>query len=85
MNINLHIERLILDGLSIGHGQGSFVKEALESKLGRLLATSGLNPDFQTGGAVSSVKVDGIETANVSNPTALGHQIAQAVYGGIGK
>ena len=30
MNIDLHIERLILDGLPIEHNQGSLVKSAVE-------------------------------------------------------
>jgi hypothetical protein len=38
MNINLHIERLMLDGLSIGSGEAALVQTAVEAELGRLLA-----------------------------------------------
>jgi hypothetical protein len=85
MNINLHIERLVLDGLPVGSDQGVFVKSAVEAELSRLLATDGLNPDFQSGGAVPSVKADGVRMTNDSHPADLGRQIAQSVYGGIGK
>ena len=85
MKINLHIERLILDGLPIAHHQGSIVKVAVEAELTCLLAANGLNPDFQSGGAVPSVKADGIQMTNDSRPADLGNQIAKAVYGGIGK
>ena len=84
MNINLHIERLILDGLPIGHSQGSFVKAAVEAELSRLLSANGLNSDFQSGGAMPSVEADGIQIARDGSPTDLGHEIARAVYGGIG-
>ena len=39
MNINLHIERLMLDGLSIASGEAALVQMAVEAELGRLLAT----------------------------------------------
>jgi hypothetical protein len=85
MNINLHIERLILDGLPIGHGQGKFVKAAVEMELSSLLAEDGLNQDILSEGAVPSVKAGGIQLKNDGSPAALGRQIAQAVYGEIGK
>ncbi len=85
MNISLHIERLVLDGLPIGKGQGTFIKAAVEAELRRMLGANGLNPDFQSGGAVPSVKAEGIQLKNDSSPAHFGRQIAQAVYGGIGK
>jgi hypothetical protein len=38
MNINLHIERLMLDGLSVASGEAALVQTAVEAELGRLLA-----------------------------------------------
>jgi hypothetical protein len=38
MNINLHIERLVLDGLAVGNGEAALVQTAVEVELGRLLA-----------------------------------------------
>jgi hypothetical protein len=40
MNINLHIERLVLDGLAVGSGEAALVQTAVESELGRLLTSS---------------------------------------------
>ena len=85
MNINLHIERLVLDGLPVNHGENAFVKTAVEAELGRLLAANGLNPDFHPGGDEPSLKADGFQMNNDSDPAHLGHQIAQALYAGIGK
>ena len=84
MNINFHIERLILDGLSITRSQGPFVQAAVETELSRLLTERGLASSLQSGGAMPSVRAGGIQLTTESNPTQLGQQIAQAVYGGIG-
>ena len=44
MNINLHIERLMLDGLSVASGEAALVQTAVEAELGRLLANELLAP-----------------------------------------
>ena len=85
MNINLHIERLVLEGLNIGPGQGSQVKAAVEAELTRMLTGGGLSGALQSGGALTHVRSAGIQLANDSSPVGLGKQIAGAVYGGIGK
>ena len=41
MNINLHIERLILDGLPIEPRQRAQVQAAVEAELARLLRPAG--------------------------------------------
>jgi hypothetical protein len=85
VNINLHIERLVLDGLNIGPEQGAQVKTAVEAELSRLLTEGGLASGLQGGGALNQVRSSGIQLANDRNPAGLGKQIAGAVYGGIGK
>jgi hypothetical protein len=83
MNINLHIERLILDGLSVTRSQALLVQEAIEAQLAHLLATNRLSSELMAGGVPPSVRAGGIHVAN-SSPTHLGQQIGQAVYDGIG-
>ena len=83
MNINIHIERLILDGLPITRNQHSLVQTAVEAELTRLLAADGLAPSLQTGGALSHLQGGSIQLTGEGNPGQLGQQIAQAVYGGI--
>ena len=84
MNINLHIERLILDGLTVGRGDAALVQTAVERELGRLLATGGLEMGLQSGGAWPSVPVD-VVLLTASKPAQLGQRIAHAVYSGIGQ
>ena len=84
MNINVSIERLILDGLSLPHSQRPLVQAAVEAELARLLAADGLAPHLQRGGALPHIKGGNIQLTHHSDPNRLGQQIAQAVYGGIG-
>ena len=85
MSINLHIERLILDGLPVTSSQGPLVQAAVEAQLAHLLRAEGLNPELRAGGALPSVKARNIQMVSDPNPSQLGQQIAQAVYRGIGK
>ncbi len=85
MNINIEIERLILDGVSISPSQRPLVKAAVESELGRLLAEGGLASDLGSGAAAPRVSGGTIQLTSESNPSQLGQQIAQVVYGGIGR
>jgi hypothetical protein len=85
MNINLHIERLVLDGLPVEHHHGPLVKAAVEAELSRLLSAAGLANSLASGGAVPAVAAPQIQLPSNNNPIQLGEQIGRAVYGGIGK
>ena len=84
MNIALHIDRLVLDGLELGPGQAGLLRAAVEAELTRLLTAGGIAPELAAGAAMPTLQAGMIETAG-SEPRALGGQIAQAVYGGIGR
>jgi len=83
MNINLYIERLVLDGLPITRSQGALVQAAVEAELAQLLSDGGLASTLQSGGASPSMRADAIQLAGESHPAQIGHQIARAVYGGL--
>lgn len=85
MNINLHIERLILDGLPIESRHHAQVQAAVEAELARLLTDGGLHSELLSGGALQSLRAGAIRVTNETGATQLGAQIAGAVYGGIGK
>lgn len=84
MNINVHIERLILEGLPMAHNQRLLLQTAVEAELARLLAADGLASALLSGGAVPHVPAGSIQLTSEGDPTVLGQQIAQAVYRGIG-
>lgn len=85
MKINLQIERLILDGLDVAPHERPVLQAAVESELARLLAVEGLNQELTAGGAWPSLGAVSIQMANNNSPERVGHQIAQAVYKGIGQ
>jgi hypothetical protein len=84
MRNDLHIDRLVLDGIDLNHAQRPHLQAAVEAELGRLLAEGGLGA-LAAGGAVPSVKAGGFEMSGEGSPAQLGKKIAGAVYGGIGK
>jgi hypothetical protein len=53
LNINLHIERLILDDVNLPPGQTHLLQVGLETELTRLLTEGGLAAQLSAGGALS--------------------------------
>jgi hypothetical protein len=84
MNIDVRIERLILEGLPVERGQGPVVQAAVEAELARLLGERGLAESLQGMGAIPGLRADAIQLTPAGSPAEIGTQIAQAVYGGIG-
>jgi len=84
VNIELHIERMVLDGLQVAPRDRAQLKAAVEGELTRLLATDGLRSELLSGGAMRSLSAGEIHVTNQMSPLHLGNQIAQAVHGGVG-
>ncbi|WP_020565624.1 hypothetical protein [Methylosarcina fibrata] len=84
MNINLHIERLVLDGVNIEPRQRPLLQEALQVELSRLLTSGGLSRDFAGGLAVPRISAPNIPLVANIHPAQLGQQIARSIYEGIG-
>lgn len=85
MNVNLHIERLILEGIDLDPAQRPILQAAVEVELGRLIAEGGVGASLAGGRAVPSLRAHGFQMSGDGNPRQLGRRIAGAVYGGIGK
>jgi hypothetical protein len=84
MKIQIHIERLVLDGLPLEKRHGREVRAAVERELTRLLAANGLGREWRSGGAVPRLRADSIQLANDIQPNQIGQQIARSVYSEIG-
>jgi hypothetical protein len=83
MNINFHIEQLVLDGVNIGPGQRYLLQSMVTTELTRMLTEGGVSPCLAQGIALPRLPTVDIQlTGNI--PAQLGQQIAQSVYGGIG-
>ena len=85
MNIRVHIERLVLDGVPVAAGQEAMLQAAVEAELARLLVEGGTLPMARTGGAVPVVSGSTITLAQGADATQVGLGVARAVYGGISR
>lgn len=83
MNISLHIDRLVLDGIHIAPGQRHLLEANVTTELTRLLNNGGLARNLVEGVALRRMSTSGIQITG-NNPRQMGQQIAQSVYGGIG-
>lgn len=85
MNIRLHIERLILDGVALSAAERPHLQAAMEMELGRLLEERGIASGLESGVALDSVRGGAVQLGHHPSGKGLGRQVARAVYGGIGK
>lgn len=83
MKLNLHIERLILDGIDLTPRQRHLLQTSATAELTRLLSERGMAPHLTGGIALSRLSTGAVQLSG-DNPVQLGQQIAQSVYGGIG-
>jgi hypothetical protein len=83
MNVSVHIERLILDGVPVPHRHRPQLQAALEAELARLIAADGLAVDMHMGGVLPRFSGGEIQIED-DDPKLLGKRIAQAVYRRIG-
>jgi hypothetical protein len=83
MNVRLHIDRLVLDGIAVPQADRPQLQEALERELARLIAEGGVSASFAVGLAVPSVEVDDLRLRAGEGAQNLGRQIAGALYGGL--
>ncbi|MEH1926898.1 hypothetical protein [Nostoc sp.] len=83
MNINIDIEKLILEGISISPSQGRLLQAAVKDELARLLRTEGIPDNWTSGGVVPHVPSSAIQLKPGTNATQMGQQIAQGIYGGM--
>jgi hypothetical protein len=83
MKINVHIERLVLDGIAVENS--ARLRGAVETELASHLAQYGLAHAFRQGGAHSFLNAGEIAWDGSKSEAQLGKRIAGAVYGGIGE
>ncbi len=83
MNIKLHIDRLVLDGLDFSADQQHLLQASVVNELTRLLSEGGLAPHLAGGIVLARLSAGDIRVTD-NRPAQLGRQIAQSVYGGMG-
>jgi hypothetical protein len=85
MTINLHIERLVLDGVDTAPGQRHLLRGAIESELTRLLTEGGLAEQLTGGATLPRIAGHAIQLEDGNSAAQFGRKVAGAIYRGIGK
>ena len=81
MNVELHIEELVLHGFSPGDRYR--IGAAVERELSRLLAEQGTPPTLARGGDIGHLDGGSFEAKPGAGVEAIGARVAQAVYGAL--
>jgi hypothetical protein len=79
MDIHVHIERLILDGLPAEDSAGASMQAALSRELSLLLSGRGLGPELSAGGARPTLDAGTVDVESGA-PGASPHQVAAAIH-----
>jgi hypothetical protein len=83
MNVQLHIEELVLHGFAgVDRHQ---IGERVQQELTRLFAERGVPPGMATGGNVARIDGGSFTVAPNPKPDQIGTQVAQAIYNGVAK
>ncbi len=85
MNVNLNIERLVLEGFRLRPGEHALVRAAVEMELTRLLAERGVPTQLLSIGALPRLAASDMRLDGGESPKQIGTRIARALYGGIGR
>jgi hypothetical protein len=81
--VSLHIERLVLDGLSVAGAERGQLHDAVVAELETLFTKGLLSPELRPA-ALQSLRLDDIRLQRGAAAEQIGVQIARALHGGIG-
>lgn len=82
MDINLHIECLVLEGIDIPCSEQEVLLQSVASELTRMLGDDALGKDYSKVVSLAQISTAGISVDN-RKPRDFGRSIAKSVYGGI--
>ncbi len=84
MNIEVRIERLVLDGVAVAAAEQPALRAAVEAELARRLAAGGLAPELLGSGGAQRLPGGTVALEDQPAPSRLGARIAGAIQEGIG-
>jgi hypothetical protein len=79
MNVNLHIERLVLDGLDTSASDGDRISDAVQRELARLIGR-GTSP-VPSSMSIATVRSAPVALTRGAGAPAIGEAVAHSVYG----
>lgn len=84
MNINLHIGKIVLDGLPVEDSVAAAdIQTAVAVELKRLISNGAHPSGLREGRSLASMPSEDIHLAVGETPADIGRQIGRAVYGGM--
>ena len=83
MKINVHIDRIVLDGLPVDRHSAPLIQEAIQAELSRLFLESETPQGLLSGGAISSLRTAPIQLCEKLLPETVGQKVANAVFEGV--
>lgn len=83
MNIQVDIERLVVDGLDLGTHEAAHLRAAMQVHLTRLLEEQGLPGLASASIALRSLRGAAVEWPQPSGAGVLGERIAASVHAGL--
>ena len=83
MDIHIHIERLVLEGVNVPQHQEAVLQSTVETELANLVTAGSLNSSLMTAGIIPGLSGETFQLKGSSDAVQLGQQIALAVYKGI--
>jgi len=85
MNVELHIERLVLEGLAVRPGDRAGLARTLSDELRQLIETGGVPRELIGGGAVPRLTAPLAPISPAAAASPLGQAIARSVYTSLGR
>lgn len=80
MDVDLHIDSLILEGFALTDDEGRRVGESLRAELTRLLTDQGIPAALVAGQAIAHLEAEAFDLWRGISPEELGIQIARGLY-----
>jgi hypothetical protein len=80
MNIELHIDRLILEGIDLEFADRGLLETAVTAELTRLLQANGLRGGAGNGRSLASLTANPISLPENQSANNVGQEIGRAVY-----
>jgi hypothetical protein len=80
VKIDVHVERLILEGLSAAERDSALIQAAVEAELGRQLTQRGIPKDLQTGSDQDRLLAPERRLSLPPDAKMLGAQIGAKIY-----
>jgi hypothetical protein len=81
MDIQIRIDELILEGLSVQ--DPTLIHRAVELELARLIAADGLPLHFNQNESIAQLDGGAYDVSPTAGSDSIGTQVAQAIYGGV--